>query len=73
MRSALTWLGMPALISSSIADRRADLPGRAVAALVAVVLDEGGLHRVQVVGRAQPFDGGDAVALVHHRERQARS
>ena len=27
---------------------RADLPGRAVAALVAVVLDEGGLHRMQV-------------------------
>ena len=50
---------------------RADLPGRAVAALIAVMLDEGGLHRVQVVGRAQPLDGGDAVALVHHRERQA--
>ena len=50
---------------------RADLPGRAIAALVAVMLHEGGLHRVQVLGRAQPLDGGDAVALVHHRQRQA--
>ena len=53
-------------------DRRADLARRAVAALVAVVLDEGGLHRVQLVRRAQAFDGGDAVAVVHHRQRQAR-
>ena len=52
-------------------DRRADLPGRAIAALIAVMLDEGGLHRMQMLRRAQPFDGGDAVALVHHRERQA--
>ena len=50
---------------------RADLPGRAVAALVAVVLHEGGLHRVQVLGRAQALDRGDAVALVHHGQRQA--
>ena len=50
---------------------RADLPGRAVAALIAVVLDEGGLHRMQVLRRAEPLDGGDAVALVHHRQRQA--
>ena len=53
-------------------NRRADLPGRAVAALIAVMLHEGGLHRVQVVGRAQPLDGGDAVALVHDRQREAR-
>ena len=52
-------------------DRRADLPGRAIAALVAVVLDEGRLHRMQVLRRAQAFDGGDLVALVHHRQRQA--
>ena len=52
-------------------DRRADLPRRAVAALVAVMLDERRLHRVQVVGRAQALDGGDLVALVHDREREA--
>jgi hypothetical protein len=51
--------------------RRADLAGRAVAALVAVVLDEGGLHRVQVVGRAQALDGGDLVAVVHDGQAQA--
>ena len=43
--------------------RRTDLPGRAVAALVAVVLHEGGLHRMQVVRRPKPFDGRDPVAL----------
>src|SRR4051812_28432104 len=36
------------------------------------MLHKGGLHRVQVLGRAQPLDGGDAVAFVHNRERQAR-
>src|SRR5947209_1825246 len=51
---------------------RADLPGRAVPALVAVVLDERGLHRVQVLRRAEAFNRGDAVTLVHHGEGQAR-
>src|SRR3954471_24588222 len=51
--------------------RRADLPRRAIAALIAVMLHEGGLHRVQIVRRAQPFDGGDAVTLVHHGEGEA--
>ena len=67
----MTWLGMPALISSSTATAEQIWPGRAVAALIAVVLHEGGLHRMQVVRRAQALDGGDLVALVHHRERQA--
>ena len=52
-------------------DRGADLPRRAVAALVAVVLHEGGLHRMQVRRRAQALDGRDAIALVHHGEREA--
>src|SRR3954471_12767157 len=51
---------------------RADLPRRAVAALVAVVLNERGLHRVQVAGSAQPFNRRDAAALLHDRKRQAR-
>ena len=67
----MTWLGTPALISSSTATAEQIWPGRAVAALEAVMLDEGGLHRMQVLRRAQPLDGGDLVALVHHRERQA--
>jgi len=33
---------------------RADLPGRAITALIAIVLDEGGLHRMQFASRARP-------------------
>ena len=54
------------------ADGRADLAGGAVAALEAVVLDEGGLQRVQGARRAETFDRHDLVALVHDGERQAR-
>src|SRR5687768_5959174 len=46
--------------------RRADLAGRAIAALIAVMLHESRLHRMQSLGRAEPLDRGDAVALVHH-------
>jgi hypothetical protein len=35
------------------------------------VLHERGLHGVEVLRRAQPLDGRDAVALVHDRESQA--
>ena len=52
-------------------DGGADLPGRAIAALIAVVFDERGLHGMHLVGRAQAFDGGDAIAFVHHRQREA--
>jgi hypothetical protein len=48
-----------------------DLAGGAVAALVAVVLDEGGLHGVQIVGLAEAFDGGDFFACGHDGEGQA--
>ena len=41
----------PRPTSLSIADRRADLAGRAVAALEGVVVDEGPLHRVQLAAR----------------------
>src|ERR1700709_2465743 len=50
---------------------RTDLTWSAISALVAVMLDEGGLHGVHLLRGAQPLDGSDAVALMHHRERQA--
>jgi hypothetical protein len=50
---------------------RTDLPRGTVAALEAVVLDERRLHRMQLVGRAHAFDGGDLGAVVHDREAQA--
>ena len=53
------------------ADRRTDLSRCAVAALEAVMLDEGGLHRMQRFAVGQAFDGGDRLAVVHDRERQA--
>src|SRR5260221_10989471 len=46
----------------------ADLPRCAITALVAVMLYERGLHRMKVIERAKPLDGGDAVALVHDSE-----
>ena len=52
-------------------DRGHDLPGRAVAALERVVLDERALHRVQLVAVGEPFDRRDRVALGGERERQA--
>src|SRR5262245_58185798 len=70
-------------------ERRQHHPGRAVAALQALVLDEGLLHRVQLVSpRADPFDrrdllpvdvgGEDAarlhrLAVQHHGARTAAS
>jgi hypothetical protein len=52
-------------------DRRANLAGRAVAALEAIVFHKCGLHRVQALGRTKAFDSGHLCALVHHCERQA--
>src|SRR5438093_5945599 len=52
-------------------DRRHDLPRRAVAALQAVVLHEGGLHGMErAVGR-QPLDRDDLGARLHRGQRQA--
>ena len=36
------------------------------------MLDEGRLHRMQGVGRAQPLDGRYFVFFVHHGKREAR-
>jgi len=52
-------------------DRGHDLAGSAVAALVAVMLDERGLHGVEIAGVPEALDRGDGVALVHDREREA--
>jgi len=35
------------------------------------MLDEGGLHRMQVIGRSEAFDGGDGIALVLYRQAEA--
>jgi hypothetical protein len=50
---------------------RANLAGRAIPALESVMAHEGGLHRMEVVAFRQAFDGGDVIAGVHHRQRQA--
>ena len=52
-------------------DGRHDLAGGAVAALIGVVLDERGLHGVQVAGLADAFNGGDLVVRVHDGEGEA--
>jgi len=51
-------------------DGRHDLARRAVAALIRVASYERRLHGMQRVGRAEALDGGDRLAVVHHREAQ---
>jgi hypothetical protein len=53
-------------------DRGHDLSGRAIAALISIMLDECGLHRVQGARRAQTFNGSNLRALLHERQAQAR-
>lgn len=53
------------------ADCGADLTGRAVTALEAIVLNKGLLQRVQLTIPREAFDGDDLTALVLHGERQA--
>src|SRR5690349_23663698 len=48
----------------------AHLPRRAVAALVAVMVQERLLHRMQSLA-GQPVGGDDLAAVVRHREREA--
>jgi hypothetical protein len=48
-----------------------DLAAGAVAALIAVVLDERGLHRVKIVGLTEALDSSDPVVLVHDGKREA--
>ena len=48
-----------------------DLAGGAVAALVAVMLDKGGLHGVEIAGLADAFDGGYLLVGEHHGQGEA--
>ena len=48
-----------------------DLPGRAIAALERIALDEGGLQRVELVALGQAFDRRDLAAFHQGGERQA--
>jgi hypothetical protein len=48
-----------------------DLTGSAIAALVAIVLNEGGLHGVKIAGFAQSLNGRDRIAFVHDSQRKA--
>src|SRR5689334_16008378 len=52
-------------------DRRHDLAGRAVSTLECVVLDEGPLHRVQLLFAGQPLDRRHLVPLAGHGQGQA--
>src|ERR1039458_7162220 len=51
---------------------RTDLPGRAVATLEPVVLDESSLKRVHFAVRGQALDRRDCTSVVLHGERHAR-
>src|SRR4029079_9245069 len=53
------------------ADRTHDLAGRAEAALKAVMGDEGGLHRMQLIAARDAFDGEDVGAVMADGEREA--
>ena len=49
-----------------------DLPGRAIAALEGVALDEGGLQRMELLALGQALDGRDLAPLHEGGEREAR-
>src|ERR1700733_13798155 len=53
-------------------DRTHDLPRRTKAALKRIVLDERGLHRMQLAAGREAFDRPDRLALRARREREAR-
>jgi hypothetical protein len=53
------------------ADGGTELPGGTVSALKTIMLDEGGLKRVQPIFTAEPFDRRDRAILVLYGERQA--
>ena len=49
---------------------RTDLTGRAITALVTVMFDESGLHRMEIHGGTEALNCGNTVAFMHHGERQ---
>src|SRR5688572_17427282 len=58
--------GHPGLDLVEHSDGRTDLTRRTVAALIAVMLDEGRLHGMEIIRRAKALDRRDRVAFVHH-------
>src|SRR5262245_9660645 len=54
------------------ADRREDLPGRAVAALKPIAVKEGGLHRVKVIAYGEALYRDDRLPLARRCQRQTR-
>ena len=62
----------PAWPSSDQADRAHDLAGRAEPALQAVMRDESGLDRMQLVAARDALDGEDVGAVMADRQSQAR-
>src|SRR5258708_6834041 len=63
----------PGAVSTCFSGSRvADLPGRAIAALERVMVDERLLQRMQLSVGCEAFDRGDLGAIVHDRKRQAR-
>src|SRR5215470_912386 len=61
----------PVLNLAQHADRRADLPGRTVAALERVVFDKRSLQRMHVLAIRQSLDGDDLAVLMRDGEREA--
>jgi len=70
-RSAVTAPRPAGLVFGQHARRRADLTGSAVAALERVVLDEGGLERVQLIAVGQALDRHDRRILMRDGQREA--
>src|SRR5436305_11056646 len=68
--SAVTVTGPAFSVFGKERDGGADLAGRAVPALESIMAYERGLHRVQNALFGQTLDGGDLVAIMHHRECQ---
>ena len=54
------------------ADRRADLTGRAIAALEPIVINERLLERMERTWGAKPLDRRDLAAFILHRKSEAR-
>src|SRR6202035_1082779 len=60
------------LVFGNHAHGRADLTGRAIAALESVMMHEGGLHRMQSFAVREAFDRPYRVALMEHGQCQTR-
>src|SRR6185295_5714650 len=57
----VTWHSLVHLLNG--ADGREDLPGRAVAALNPILVQEGGQHRVNLVAHRATFNRDDVLAI----------